>query len=154
MVLPVAERQLATAGLMATQLWFDQAREFWVPASNRAFSNFMIDTTDFSYMMSKEEWESIAEADRTFKTALPAAKVFNTVLVNELQIELGMEAAYVARIKELTEKVAAAPTDAALRAQLDGAKFVWGEYIASMKVLTELKGENILRKLKNAGANQ
>ncbi len=154
MVLTVAERQLETAGLMARQLWFDQARELHVPASSRAFSNFMIDTTDFTDMMSKEEWDSIPEADRTFNAPLPAAKVFNTVLVNELQVELGMEAAYYARIKELTEKVAAAPTDAALKAQLDGAKFVWGEYVKAMKVLAELKGENVLRKLKNAGANR
>lgn len=154
MVLTVAEKQIATAGLAARQLWFDQARELWVPASNRAFSNFMIDTTDMTDMLSHEEWQSIPEADRSFKQPLPAAKVFNTVLVNELQIELGMEAAYVARLKELTEMVAMNPSDAALKAQLDGAKFVWATYIGAMKTLTELKGENILDRLKRAGANQ
>jgi len=154
MVLSVAERQIETAGLAATQLWFDQARELWVPGSNRAFSNFMIDTMDMTDMMSHEEWISIPEAERTFANPLPATKVVNTVLVNELQVELGMEAAYVARIKELTEKLAMNPTDAATKEQLEGAKWVWGQYTGAMKVLTELKGENVLNRLKRAGANQ
>lgn len=153
-VLTVAERQIETAGIVARQLWFDQARAHWVPGSNRAFSNFMIDTTDMTDMLSHEEWTSIPAAERTFAAPLPAAKVFNTVLVNELQIELGMEAAYVARLKDLTEKVAASPNDAALEAQLDGAKFVWEQYTGAMKTLTQLKGANILDRLKRAGANQ
>jgi len=49
-------------------------------------------------------------------------------------------------------KVAAAPNDAALKAQLDGAKFVWAQYTAAMKTLTELKGDNVISKLKKAGA--
>lgn len=152
MALSVGERQIETAGLAGRMLWFDTARAFYVPASSRAFSNFMIDTTDMTDMLSTQEWGSIPEADRTFAQPLPAAKVFNTTMVNELQIELGMEAAYVARLKDLDAQVAANPNDAALKAQLDGARFVWSQYTGAMKVLTELKGENIIRKLKSAGA--
>jgi len=90
MTLTIGERQLETAGLAATQLWFDQARLLWVPASSRASSNFMIDTTDMTDMLSHEEWTSIPDTERTFMAPLPAAKVFNTTLVNELQIELGL----------------------------------------------------------------
>ena len=152
MSLSVGERQIETAGLAGRMLWFDTARAFYVPASSRAFSNFMIDTTDMTDMMSNEEWGSIPAADRTFAQPLPATKVFNTTMVNELQIELGMEAAYVARLKDLDTQVAANPNDAALKAQLDGARFVWSQYTGAMKVLTELKGENIIKKLKSAGA--
>ncbi len=152
MSLSVGERQIETAGLAGRMLWFDTARAFYIPASSRAFSNFMIDTTDMSDMMSNEEWGSIPEADRTFAQPLPAAKVFNTSLVNELQIELGMESAYVARLKDLDAKVAANPGDATLAAQLEGARFVWSQYTGAMKVLSELKGENIIKKLKSAGA--
>lgn len=152
MALSVGERQIETAGLAARMLWFDTARAFYVPASSRAFSNFMIDTTDMTDMMSNEEWGSIPEAERTFAQPLPAAKVFNTTLVNELQIELGMEAAYVARLKELEGKLAMNPNDTATKAQLDGARFVWTQYTGAMKVLTELKGQNIISKLKRAGA--
>lgn len=152
--LTVAEHQIETAGLAARQLWFDGARALWVPASSRAYSNFMIDTTDLSEMLSDEEWTSIPEADRTFATKLPATKVFNTTFVNELQIELGMEKAYVERLRTLDAAVAAAPTDAALAEQLAGARMVWGEYTGAMKVLTQLKGDNVIAKLKKAGANQ
>lgn len=153
MTLTVSERQIETAGLAGRMLWFDQARAFWVPASSRALSNFMIDTTDMTDMMSNEEWNSIPERERTFAAPLPATKVFNTTLVNELQIELGMEADYVARLKTLDAAIAASPT-AALQAQLAGARFVWAQYTGSMKVLSELKGENILSRLRRAGAPQ
>jgi hypothetical protein len=112
----------------------------------------MIDTTDMTEMLTHEEWTSIPEADRSFAQPLPAAKVFNTVLVNELQVELGMEAAYVARIKELTEKLAANPSDTAVQQQLEGAKWVWGQYMSAMNSLSAAKGDNVLKKLKNAGA--
>jgi len=150
--LTISERQIETAGLAGRMLWFDQARAFWVPSSNRAFSNFMIDTTDMTDMLSHEEWLSIPEADRSFAQPLPAAKVFNTVLVNELQIELGMEEDYVARLRELDTAIAADPNNAELKQQLEGARFVFGQYTGAMKVLTELKGENVLSRLRRAGA--
>lgn len=151
-VLTIGQRQLMTAGLAGRMLWFDQARMFWVPASSRAFSNFMIDTTDMTDMISHEEWISIPEAERTFAAPLPAAKVFNTTFVNELQIELGMEEDYVKRLKELDEKVTANPNDVDAKAALEGARFVWNEYRGAMKVLAELKGETVIARLKRAGA--
>jgi hypothetical protein len=150
MTLTTGERMIETAGIAAEQLWFDQARMLWVPGSSRAFSNFMIDTTDMVDMMTHEEWMSIT--DKSFAQPLPAAKVFNTVFVNELQIELGMEKAYVERIKTLEAQLAMTPTDANVKAQLEGAKFVFAQYTAAMKVLTELKGANVMDRLKKAGA--
>jgi hypothetical protein len=152
--LTVAEHMIETAGLAGRMLWFDQARAFWVPDSSRAFSNFMIDTTDMTEMMSHEEWISIPETERTFAAPLAATKIFNTVFVNELQIELGLEADYVTRLKELEAAIAMNPTDASLKEQLAGAKFVWDEYRGAMKVLAELKGEAIIARLKRAGAPQ
>jgi hypothetical protein len=114
----------------------------------------MIDTTDMTDMLSHEEWMSIPEAERTFARPLPAEKVFNTTLVNELQIELGMEEAYVARLRTLDEAIAANPNDAALKEQLEGARFVWAQYTGAMKILTEIKGDNILSRLRRAGAAQ
>ncbi|HTL31884.1 MAG TPA: hypothetical protein VL326_02100 [Kofleriaceae bacterium] len=152
MALTTGERMIETAGIAAQQMWFDQARMLWVPSSSRAFSNFMIDTTDMVDMLTMEEWNSIPEAQRTFAQPLPAAKIFNTVFVNELQIELGMEKAYVDRIKALEAQLAMTPNDANVKAQLDGAKFVFAQYTGAMKVLTELKGENVLDRLKKAGA--
>jgi hypothetical protein len=105
-------------------------------------------------MLSPEEWASIPEADRTFKQPLPAAKVFNTVLVNENQVELGMEVAYMARIKELKDKLAMTPNDPTVTEQLAGAQFIWDSYVNAMKTMVSLKGDRILSKLKKAGANQ
>ncbi|HEX5061530.1 MAG TPA: hypothetical protein VFV99_19315 [Kofleriaceae bacterium] len=154
MTLTTGERQIETAGIAARQLWFDQARTLYVPGSSRAFSNFMIDTTDMTEMLTHEEWLSIPEAERSFAQPLPAAKVFNTVFVNELQIELGMEKAYVDRLRALEAQLAMNPNDAATKAQLEGARFVWQQYTESMKVLTELKGDNVIDRLKRAGAPQ
>ena len=151
-VLTIGQRQLETAGLAGRMLWFDQARAHWVPASSRAFSNFMIDTTDMTDMISHEEWLSIPETERTFAAPLAAEKVFNTTFVNELQIELGMEEDYVKRLKALDDKLAMDPNNAETKQQLEGARFVWNEYRAAMKVLAELKGETVIPRLKRAGA--
>ena len=144
---------IETAGLAAQQLWFDQARALYVPASSRAYSNFMIDTSDMTDMMTNEEWNSIPEAQRTFAQPLPAAKVFNTTLVNELQIELGMEKAYVARLKEL-EAAVAADSD---RCEPQGAAR-WREVrVGAVHRLDEgavraQGSRNVLDRLKKAGA--
>jgi hypothetical protein len=152
MTLTISEHQIETGGIAARQLWFDQARTMWVPGSSRAFSNFMIDTTDMTDMLSQQEWNSIKAADRTFAAPLPATKVFNTTFVNELQIELGMEKAYVDRLRTLEDQLAANPNDTTLKAQLEGARFVFAQYTGAMKVLTELKGGDIIDRLKKEGA--
>lgn len=100
--LRVWSRQMEAAGTAANGLWFDQAREVYVPSSNRATGNFLIDTMDMTEMYSPESWASIPATERTAGSTLPAAKAFNTVLVNELQIELGQEKDYLDRLNELT----------------------------------------------------
>ncbi len=153
-VLRIATRQIAGAGTMALALWFDTARAFHVPQSSRAQSNFIIDTFDWTDMLSHEEWESIPAADRTIEKPLPAAKIFHTTLVNELQIELGMEEAYVNRLKELETLKASATPPEGLDAQLAGAKMVFDAYRSSLNYLAELKGGNVLSRLRRAGAPQ
>ncbi len=147
-----SHRMIATGGIMARSLWFDRAREFYVPGSNRSsFSNFIIDTTDFTQMVTNEEWNAIPEAERTPATVLDPAKVFHSMLVNEVQIELGSEAPYLARIEALTAEIAANPTPEAER-MLAGAKFVFDEYRNSLTTIAALKGDDILDRLDDAGA--
>jgi hypothetical protein len=69
-------KQIEAAGTAAKGLWFDNAREFYIPRSRRNTGNFFIDTLDL---------------------------LFHSELVNEVQIELGLEAPYVERIRDLDE---------------------------------------------------
>ena len=153
--LKIARRQIEYAGSLAQALWFDQAREFYVPASDRAWGNFLIDTFDWTDVVTEEEWQRIPETERTIATPLPPEKVATTIVVNELQIELGQETAYVKRIAEL-ETLQANPTPEqpleVVSAQLAGAKFVFSAYRALLQDLAELKGERVLKRLKRAGA--
>jgi hypothetical protein len=153
--LKIARRQIEYAGTLAQALWFDQAREFYVPASDRAWGNFLIDTFDWTDVVTEEEWQRIPETERTIATPLPPEKVATTIVVNELQIELGQETAYVKRIAEL-ETLVANPTPEqpveVTSAQLAGAKFVFSAYRALLQDLAELKGERVLKRLKRAGA--
>lgn len=147
-----SHRMIATAGIMAKSLWFDKAREFYVPASNRfSFSNFLIDTMDFTKMVSNTEWEAIPEGERKPSTVLPAAKVFHTMLVNEVQIELGSEEPFLQRLEELKTQLESNP-DAATEKTLEGARFVFGEYRNTLTTIAEVKGEAILDRLDDEGA--
>lgn len=146
-----SHRMIATAGIMARSIWFDFAREFYVPASNRAsYSNFIIDTTDFTQMLSHEEWTAIPEADRKPGTPLDPARVFHSVLVNEVQIELGSEVPYLERIEALTQELANNPQPET-EAMLAGARFVFDEYRKALTTIGELKGDDILDRLEDEG---
>ncbi|MHC4391189.1 MAG: peptidoglycan-binding domain-containing protein [Planctomycetota bacterium] len=103
--LRIWSRQLEAAGSAGQGLWFDKAREFYVPDSDRAWGNFLIDTMDYTEMVTPEAWNSIPEAERKVDTPLPADKVFNAMLVNEVQIELGQEEPYVERMTELKTSI-------------------------------------------------
>lgn len=104
-VVRVEQRQLEAAGSMALSLWYDDARNFYVPAAGRNTGNFIIDTTDMTEYVKHEDWESIPEAERTPANLLPESKVFHASLVNETQIELGEEKAYIDRLAELGGKL-------------------------------------------------
>jgi hypothetical protein len=147
-----SQRQVEAAGSVALGLWFDQARETYVPASNRPFGNFMIDTMDMAEMMTREEWIAIPEADRKIDIPLDPAKVFHTVLVNEVQIELGNEAEYINLIQELQTKVDSGnATDEDLK-RLEGPQFVLGQMSDGLISLSDIKKEKLLDRLDDNGA--
>lgn len=100
-VVRVNQRQLEAGGSAAQGLWFDEARQFYVPSSYRNTGNFLIDTMDMTQYVTHADWESIAADQRTPANELPADKVFHTSLVNETQIELGIEEPYLNRLTEL-----------------------------------------------------
>lgn len=148
----INQRQVEAAGSMALGLWFDQARETYVPASNRAWGNFIIDTMDMAEMLTREEWISIPEDERKIDMPFDPAKVFHTVLVNEVQIELGNEAPYLKRVDELQAKVDdGSATDDELKA-LKGAQFVLGEMSDSLIYLSDIKKDKVLDRLDDNGA--
>lgn len=99
------QRQLEGAGSAASGLWFDQARAFYVPESRRNTGNFLIDTMDMTEMYTPEAWNSIPVAERTAGSRLPTEKAFDGVLVNELQIELGLEKPYLDRMAALGKQL-------------------------------------------------
>lgn len=104
-VVRIAERQIEAAGSMALGLWFDGARKFYVPQASRNTGNFLIDTLDMSEYVKHEDWESIPPAERTPAHQIPKDKIFHATLVNETQIELGLEEPYLDRMAELSKQI-------------------------------------------------
>lgn len=147
----IHQRQIALAGLIANALFFEEARMFYVPGSSRQTGNFIIDTTDFTDMVSHPEWIGMSVGERGIATSLPAARVFHTTLVNEVQIELGSEAAYVNRIRTLTDAIAAGTAGADGERMLEGARFVFNTYQAALSTIAQLKEDRVVRQLRRAG---
>jgi hypothetical protein len=143
-------RQLQVSGSARIGLWFDLARQFFVPSSFRNTGNFLIDTMDMTEMLSPESWNSIPEGERNASKPLPSDKIFRVVLVNELQIELGEEKAYVDRIKELAAKPASPERDA----ELAGAKLVFDKYTETLRMLSRAKGPEVIKQLERAGGKK
>ena len=147
-----SQRQVEAAGSVALGLWFDQARETYVPASSRPFGNFIIDTMDMAEMMTREEWIAVPEADRKIDVPLDPAKVFHTVLVNEVQIELGNEAEYINLIQELQTKVDAGVATEDELSRLAGSQFVLGQMSDALIYLGDIKKDKVLDRLDDNGA--
>jgi len=94
-------RQLECAGTAARGLWFDQARELYIPDSDRAWGNFMIDTMDFTTSWPASVWDGTPPAERTMAVNPPEDKLLHATLVNELQIELTAVGDYTSRVRRL-----------------------------------------------------
>ena len=152
-MLKIHQRQIDAAGTSARALWFDEARAFYVPSSRRQTSNFMIDTMDWSDMVSHTEWMNLSADERSIEQPLPAASVFHTVLVNEVQIELGSEVAYVERIAALRALIDAGTATAEDEAALEGARFVFDQYRGALSSLAEIKRSRVRRYLRRNGAD-
>ena len=145
------EKMIAEAGTMARALWFENARSYYVAQSWRSYGNFIIDTFDWTDMVSEEEWQRIPDEQKKPGMNLPADKVFHTTLVNEVQLELTEVTPYVQRIEALTAEVLARPDDAAAAQNLAGAKWVFDELQRSTRAVAELKAEAILDRLEDEG---
>ena len=145
--LHVAQRILEEAGTAHLALWFDRARSFYVPQAYAQTSNFMIDTMDMTEMVRREDWDSIPATERTAERVLPADKVFHAMLSNDVQIELGMEAPYVARLAALRAEPASPERDKLF----NGAEFVFKTIQESMRIVGDAKGKRIIDELKKAG---
>ena len=145
------EKMIAEAGTMARALYFESARQYYVQSSWRSYGNFIIDTFDWTDMVSEEEWQTIPEDQRKPGMNLPADKVFHTTLVNEVQLELTEVSEYVKRIEALTTELAQKPGDAEVEKNLAGAKWVFDELQKSTRVIAELKADAILERLEDEG---
>jgi hypothetical protein len=107
----VWQRQLECGGTRATQLWFDVARTSYVPQGSRNTSNFIIDTFDWTMGISEQNWKSLTEDQKKAGAEFPADKIERTMLMSELQIELGLEKPYIDRMTALKAQSAVMPQD-------------------------------------------
>ena len=151
-VLKISQRQITNAGTLAHALWFELARKFYVPkAHSSAWSNFVIDTFDVTYFVTPEEWARIPVDQRTPAYEIPGKSIFHTKVVNEVQIELTEVEPYIERIQELKDQIAKDGSTPELEQQLAGAQFILDESIRTLQVLGELKGDDIVDRLKDEG---
>jgi hypothetical protein len=151
-MLEIDQRQIAAAGTLALTLYHELARRLWVPSSSRPSGNFIIDTMDFTDMLSHSAWSSIPVDQRTFEQPLPACKVFNTTLVNEVQIELTSISPFVKRVDELNAQIATSGSTPELEDQLGGARFVLQKMVESLGVIGQMKGDDVVDVLEDNGA--
>ena len=98
-------RQIEAGGSCALGVWFDEAREFYIPASSRSTGNFLIDTMDFASMYPGDVFGDLPQAEQTAAVDMSVSpyreQLLGARLVNEVQIELNNGGVYTERLKEL-----------------------------------------------------
>ena len=149
-VLKVSQRQIAAAGTVSLSMWFDIARAFYFDGSRRTSGNFIIDTLDYTEMVTPDEWQSLKPEQMIPSKSLPPEKVFHTTFVNEVQIELTLVNEYLEKMEAMRTSIAGGSTE--LQPKLDGAKFVFDTFKASLPILSDAKSEDILDELEDRGA--
>lgn len=151
--LKISKNMIEAGGTASHGLWFEQAREFYVPASNRPFGNFLIDTIDMSEVVTPADWQSIDPAVlEDLDQPLPSDLVKEAMLVNEVQIELALEKPYLERINELQALVDGGSATDEDRRNLDGARFVFETLLDAQTRVAELKEDRIEDVLEDNGA--
>lgn len=150
--LRITKRMIEAAGTVAKSMWFDNAREFYVPASRRVTSNFVIDTTDFSEMITDEEWQGMSDDARKPANTIPGDKVFHSTFVNEVQLELTEVKDYIARIDELKALIEGGHDTPENQRLLEGARFVFKAYQDAMRDVATAKKSEIIDRLEDRGA--
>ncbi len=152
-VMKTSQRMIEAAGTTANAIYFDVAREYYIPDSSRPGGNFIIDTMDFTEMLTPAAWRSIPADVRGPGNDLPACKVFHSMFVNEVQIELTTISQFTDRVEELRQaNEAAGGADATIKENLDGAVWVLDQMVASMATIGQLKGDDITDTLEDFGA--
>ena len=149
----ISKNMIEAGGTASHGLWFEQAREFYVPASNRPFGNFLIDTIDMAEVVTPADWGELDPDVRDdLEQALPSDVVKEAMLVNEVQIELALEKPYLERINELQARVDdGTATDEDVR-NLDGARFVFETLLDAQTRVAELKEDRVEDVLEDNGA--
>jgi hypothetical protein len=151
--LKISKSMIESGGTSARGLWLEQAREFHVPASDRPFGNFLIDTIDMTEVVTPGAWASLDPAVREdVDLPLPSDAVEEAFLVNEVQIELELERPYLERINELQARVDDVSATAEDERNLEGARFVFETLLDAQTRVAELKEERIVDVLEDNGA--
>lgn len=149
-MLKVGQRQIAAAGTASLSLWFDIARAFYFDGARRTSGNFIIDTLDYTEMVTPDEWNALTPDDKIPSKSIDPKKVFHTTFVNEVQIELTLVNDYLNKMEAMRTSIAGG--DASLQTKLDGATFVFDTFKASLPILSDAKSEDILDELEDRGA--
>jgi|GEM_PF-1390587 len=150
--LKVSQRMIEAGGTASQGLWFEQARDYYVPQSNRPFGNFLIDTIDMAEIVLPHDWEALDPAVRDqIDVPLPHDIVAEAMLVNEVQIELQLEQPYIERINALSELVDAGTASAEDLRNLEGAQFVLDTLMGAQTRVAELKEDHIEDVLEDNG---
>lgn len=148
-----SQYMLETAGSTALALYFDAAREHFMPSTSRPSGNFIIDTMDYTDMATPAAWATLSDEQKKPANALPGCKVFHTMLVNEVQIELTSIGQFTDAIDELKKQSdAAGGQDPAIEEKLNGALWVLTQMTDSMAKLGQLKEEGVIDTLRDFGA--
>ncbi len=100
--------KIREAGSAVQGLWFDRAREFYVPTSNRVLDgsgDFIIDTFDVSGMYSADTWGNTPVGDRRNTSQPDQTKMVSNRVSNDLQIEADREEPYRLKMDALITKM-------------------------------------------------
>jgi hypothetical protein len=148
--LGVMSRQIEAAGSAGQALWFRQAAGAFVPGRSE-WGNFLIDTFDLAEAVKPEEFDRLTQDQQHGKEKIPQDKVFRASIVNELQIELGLEKPYLERIGALKREIAEGKDTPETRRELEMCEFIYKRLMDAQENVAMAREARIRREAERVG---
>lgn len=148
--LDIMHRQIESAGSMGQAVWFRQATDAFVPGHSE-WGNFLIDTFDMTEAVKPADFAKLTPAQQQGKERIPADQVFRASVVNELQIELGLEKPYLDRIGALKKDIAEGRGTPDTQRQLEMCQFIYKQLMDSQENIAMAREARVRREAERAG---
>jgi hypothetical protein len=111
----------------------------------------LIDTFDMTEAVRPEDFAKLTAEQQHGRERIPADKIFRASVVNEMQIELGLEKPYLERIGQLKKDIAEGRATPETQSELEMCQFIYKQLMDAQENIAMARESRIRSEAERAG---